>query len=91
MYSIHTPPAFRRVAKKFFKTHPDLWSRYKSIIELLRNDPNHPSLKLHLLNGKYKGLHAISLTSKFRITLIIKFDNKSIIFVDIEGHDEVYR
>jgi len=91
LYSIHTPPAFRRVAKKFFKTHPDLRSRFKSIIELLRNDPNHPSLKLHPLSGKYNGLHAINLTFKFRITLIIKFENKSIILVDIGGHDEVYR
>ena len=43
------------------------------------------------LGGKYNGLHAINLTFKFRITLIIKFENKSIILVDIGGHDEVYR
>jgi proteic killer suppression protein len=91
LYSIQSPPSFRRVAKKSFNSHPDLKSRFKSIIEILRLNPKHPSLKLHALTGKYKSLHAISLTYKFRITFIIKFDNRAIILIDIGSHDHVYR
>ncbi len=80
-----------RTAKKFFKIHPELKDRFQSIIEILRKDPKNTSLRIHRLGGKLKGLHAISLTYKYRITLIIRFTKKAIILVDIGSHDEVYR
>ncbi|MBC8215546.1 MAG: plasmid stabilization protein [Candidatus Marinimicrobia bacterium] len=91
MHSIQTPAAFRRNAKKFFKIHPELKNRFRSIIEILRKHPTNPSLKLYSLSGKKKGLHAISLTYEYRITLIIRFTEKAIILVDIGSHDDVYR
>ncbi|MBT3299049.1 MAG: plasmid stabilization protein [Candidatus Marinimicrobia bacterium] len=90
MYTIQTPPAFLRTAKKFFKFHPDLKERFHSIIEILHKHPTHSSLKLHSLSGKLKGLHGISLTYKYRITLMFKIENKTIILLDIGNHDEVY-
>jgi len=91
LYTIKTPPAFLRTAKKFFKIHPELKDRFQSIIEILRKDPKNTSLRIHPLGGRLKGLHAISLTYKYRITLIIRFTEKAIILVDIGSHDEVCR
>ncbi|MCH7762895.1 MAG: type II toxin-antitoxin system mRNA interferase toxin, RelE/StbE family [Candidatus Marinimicrobia bacterium] len=91
MYIIKTTPSFLRTAKKFFKRHPELRERFATIIELLRKNPTAPVLKIHALTGELKGLHAISLTYKYRITLIIRITEKTIILVDVGSHDEVYR
>ncbi len=91
LYTLITPPAFRRTAKKFFKSHPELRERFKSILDILIKDPTNPALKMHPLGGKLKGLHAIRLTYQYRITLILKITEKEIILVDIGSHDDVYR
>lgn len=89
MYTIQTPPSFLRTARKFFKRHPDLRERFASIVELLRKDPTAPALKIHPLHRELKGLHGVSLTYKYRITLIIRFTKKAIILIDIGSHDDV--
>jgi len=91
LYTIKTPPSFLRSANKFFNRHPELRERFIAIVELLQKDPVAPALKIHSLSGELKGLHAISLTYKYRITLIIRFTEKAIILLDIGHHDEVYR
>lgn len=91
MYTIKTTPSFLRTAKKFFKRHPELRERFAIIIELLRKDPTASALKIHPLSGELKGLHAISLTYKYRITFIIRFTEQAIVIVDIDSHDEVYK
>jgi len=83
LYTIKTASSFLRTAKKFFKRHPELKERFTAIIELLRKDPIAPALKIHPLSGELNGLHAIRLTYKYRITLIIRFTEKAIILVDI--------
>lgn len=91
MYTIVTPVSFLKTAKKFLNYHPELKDRFKNIIDLLQKNPNSPALKIHPLSGKLKGMQAVHLTYKYRITLIVKFTQKEIILLDIGNHNEVYR
>lgn len=91
MYNITVPQQFLRQARKFFKMHPDLKSRFAKVIDDLRNDPFQPNLALHPLSGKLDGCHAVSLTHSYRITLTLLITEKEVILLDIGSHDEVYR
>lgn len=53
---------------------------------IFKNNPLHPSLRLHGLKGKLTGLFSISLTMNFRIIFKRK-PNGDIIFVSIGKHD----
>ncbi|MDO8350327.1 MAG: type II toxin-antitoxin system mRNA interferase toxin, RelE/StbE family [Gallionella sp.] len=91
MYVIITPQQFLRLARKFFKQHPDLKPRFATLLVELQNDPYQPNLKLHALTGKLGGCYAISLTYSYRITLTLMVTEQEIILLDIGSHDEVYR
>ena len=54
---------------KIIKKHPDLLGQYEKTLKLLELNPSHPSLKLHELTGKLKGLHSVSINISYRITL----------------------
>jgi len=91
MYVIVTPEQFLRLARKFFKQHPDLRPRFGKLLTDLQNDPFQASLKLHALSGKLAGCYAVSLTYSYRITLTLMVMEQEIILLDIGSHDEVYR
>jgi addiction module RelE/StbE family toxin len=91
VYTIVTPEQFLRQARKFFRKHPDLKAKFAALIEDLQIDPFQPKLALHPLSGKLTGLHAVSLTYSYRITLTLMVTEKEIILLDIGSHDEVYR
>jgi mRNA-degrading endonuclease YafQ of YafQ-DinJ toxin-antitoxin module len=91
MYTIITPQQFLRQARKFFKKHPDLKSRFAAVVAELQNDPFQPGLALHPLGGKLAGCHAVSLTYSYRMTLTLLITEKEIILLDVGNHDEVYR
>lgn len=52
---------------------------------LLRQNPFHPSLRLHKLQGKLKGLWSISLDRKHRIVFKIMEDG-AMLFISIGVH-----
>ena len=91
MYVIVTPLQFLRLARKFFKKHPDLRTRFAELLENLQEDPFQPCLELHALSGKLAGCYAVSLTYSYRITLTLMVSEKEIILLDIGSHDDVYR
>lgn len=91
MYTIVTPEQFLRQARKFFRKHPELKSRFAAVVDALRADPFQTHLALHPLSGKLAGLHAVRLTYSYRITLTLLVADKEIILLDIGSHDEVYR
>lgn len=77
-------------SKKFIK---ELNKLPKGIIDLaikkekiFRNNPLHPSLRLHELHGKFKGIWSISLTQNFRI-IFERMPNGDILFISIGKHD----
>ena len=91
MYAIVTPLQFLRLARKFFKQHPDLKSRFARVLDDLQKDPFQPHLELHALSGKLAGCYAVSLTYSYRITLTLMVTEQEIILLDIGSHDDVYR
>ncbi len=82
--------SYNKKAKKFIKKHPDLLGQYKKTLKLLELNPYHPSLRLHELKGKLKGLHSVSINISYRITLELIITDKDIILVDVGSHEQVY-
>lgn len=91
MFTLVTTDYFLRRARKFFKKHPALQGRFAQVADDLAQDPFAPHLDYHHLGGKLKGIQAIRLTDRVRITLTIVITDKEIILLDIGSHDEVYR
>jgi addiction module RelE/StbE family toxin len=91
VFSVTTSEQFLRQARKFFKKHPDLKSRFATVFAALKEDPLQPGLGLHQLTGKLFGCHAVRLTYSYRITLTLLISAEEIILLDIGSHDEVYR
>lgn len=52
---------------------------------LFRNNPFHPSLRLHKLEGNLKGLWSISIDMKYRI-IFKPLENGVILFVSVGLH-----
>ena len=48
-----------------------------------------PSLRIHALQGNLKGLHSISITLSYGLTIEFLIDGKEIIPIDIGTHDQV--
>jgi mRNA-degrading endonuclease YafQ of YafQ-DinJ toxin-antitoxin module len=69
------------------KANPTKIIKYTKTIELLEQNPNHPSLRLHALKGKLKGYHSISIDMSDRIMLDLFFKDNLIILIDIGTHD----
>jgi len=51
MYRLIFPENYKKLEKKFFKKHPNLFDRYAKMLKLLQVNPFHPSLRLHKLNS----------------------------------------
>lgn len=91
IYTILYSEAYVKRAKKFLSKHPDLAKVYQKTLLLLEQNPHHPSLRLHALQGRLQGLFSISLNLQYRITLQLVIQNKKVILVDVGSHDAVYR
>lgn len=85
------PKSYTRRARAFIRKHPDLLGQYEKTLKLLELDPNHPSLRLHPLMGKLKGLHSVSINISYRITIELILLENEIVLVNIGSHDETYR
>lgn len=91
MYVLLTTGHFDRRVVKFTRAHPELKKPLAKVLKNLEADPFMLSLRLHPLSGELEGLHAVSLTYVYRITLTLRITKKEIILLDIGSHDEVYR
>lgn len=78
-------PSFLRMFKKLPK---DLQAEAKEKIEIFTKNPKDPSLKMHKLKGKLKGLFAFSINYSYRI--IFDIIDKEAVLLEIGDHD-VYR
>lgn len=90
LYNIVYSEKYHKLALRFFKKHPQLFSQYGKTIEMLELNPFHPSLRLHALKGQMKGFHSVSINISYRITLEFFIEGKQIIPLDIGTHDSVY-
>lgn len=91
MYALVTTHHFDRSIAKFSRAHPELRGQLAKILRDLESDPFQPYLRLHPLKGSLEGLHAVSLTQAYRVTLMLRTKKKEIILLDIGSHEEVYR
>lgn len=89
-YRIIYTKSYNKRAGKFIKKHPKLLGQYKKTLKLLEINPQHPSLRLHELKGKLKGLHSVSINISYRITLELIITENDIILIDVGPHDRVY-
>jgi mRNA-degrading endonuclease YafQ of YafQ-DinJ toxin-antitoxin module len=81
---------YNRRALRFLKRHPELKNPYAKTLALLELNPHHPSLRLHALAGRLKGLHSVSINLSYRITLELLLQDRQIIPINIGDHDAVY-
>lgn len=72
MFKLIFTESYFKKEKTFSRKHSELIDKYKNILKLLELNPNHPSLKLHKLQGKFKDKYTISLTYSYRINLIVR-------------------
>lgn len=90
-WTLTTTDFFDRRARKFLCKHPDLRPRFIATLSQLATDPFEPGLRLHPLVGKLQGVQAVSLTYRYRITMMLQITEQEILLLDIGSHDGVYR
>lgn len=84
------PAPYQKREKVFLRKHPDLRARYYKTLLLLEREPTHPSLRLHSLKGRLTGLHSVSISMRYRITLELELRDREIVLINIGSHDGVY-
>lgn len=77
---------FIKELKRLPKEIIDLAIKKEKIFKI---NPLHPSLRLHELHGKFKGIWSISLSGNYRI-IFERMENGDILFISIGKHD-VYK
>ena len=90
MYKIIFTDSYTKKVLKFIKKHKDLKDKYIKTLTILENDPYHPSLRLHKLEGKQREYFSISINMSYRVVIDFVIQNDEIIPIDIGSHDEVY-
>lgn len=86
---IYTDSYIKR-ARKFLGKHPEIHKQYRKTLELLELNPYHPSLRLHGLEGRLKGLSSVSINMSYRIVLEFEIKGEEIILINVGSHDHVY-
>lgn len=78
--------SFEKKVGKLLKKNPKLKLELIKQLSLFRDNPLHPSLKLHKLKGKRSTQYAVWILSDLR-ALCIK-NGEMFIFFDVVTHDE---
>lgn len=86
---VFTDQYIRRAAR-FLKRHPQQHEQYRKTLLLLEANPHHPSLRLHALGGRLKGLHSVSINLSYRITLEMLIREHQIVPINVGDHEAVY-
>ncbi len=89
-YRLIYTKSYNQRAQKFIKKHPELLKQYEKTLKLLEVNPFHPSLRLHELKGKLKGLYSVSINMSYRIVLNFLITEQDIILINIDSHEQVY-
>ena len=81
-------PSFVKAYKKLIKRNHRFSTKIKEQIELFKENPASPALKLHKLKGVLGESWSFSVTDDLRI--IISYCPDGAVLVDIGTHEEVY-
>ena len=71
---------------QFKKLDQELKSLTVKKIEIFKENPLHPSLRLHMLKGKLINLWAIAITLKHRL-IFKRLENGDILLISVGKHD----
>lgn len=89
-YTLIFTDQYNRRAARFLKRHPSVTAQYTKTLLLVQTNPHHPSLRLHALGGRLRGLHSISINVSYRITIELLIRDHQIIPINLGDHDSVY-
>ena len=89
VYQLVFTERYTRIAARFLKLHPEMANAYLKTLALLELNPQHPSLRLHALGGRLKGVHSVSINLSYRITLHLLLSEKDIVPLNVGDHDAV--
>ena len=89
-YTLIYPESYIKRARKFLRKHPEIHGQYRKTLELLELNPKHPSLRLHDLEGRLKGMSSVSINMSYRIVLEFEIKEKEIMLINVGNHDQVY-
>jgi mRNA-degrading endonuclease YafQ of YafQ-DinJ toxin-antitoxin module len=89
-YQLIYTDSYNKRAKKFLRKHPEIHNQYRKILQLLELNPFHPSLRLHGLEGRLKGLSSVSVNMSYRIVLELEIKKDEIVLINVGRHDYVY-
>src|SRR3989338_2425036 len=79
----------RKFVKKFEKLPPKLKERIKERRNLFLEDPAHPLLDNHALQGDRAGQWSINITGDWRAVYVFEKDDV-VVFIDIDTHSNLY-
>lgn len=88
-YTLVFTDQYNRRAARFLKRRPQMREQYRKTLLLLQANPQHPSLRLHALDGKLGGLHSVSIKLSYRITQELVIRDKQIVPINVRDHDAV--
>jgi len=88
MREVFPSPAFDRMVESFLKRNPAYEKKVAKVIDLLKKDCSHSSLKTHKLHGGLKDFYACSVGYDRRI--VFKFVDDTIILLTFGSHDQIY-
>ena len=94
MRSLIWSAAFVRAFKKAIRCRPELREKSEIVLQMLVDDPFHPTLRSHKLKGQLAGVWACTVDYDCRV--LFEFVNNSdseeddILLLTIGKHDEVY-
>ena len=89
-YQLVLTESYLKIALRFLRRHPELKQQYAKTLTLLEANPHHPSLRLHSLQGKHRGLHSVSINLSWRITIELLIKDKTVTPINVGDHDDVY-
>ena len=89
-YQLIYTDSYNKRAKKFLRKHPEIHNQYRKTLQLLELNPFHPSLRLHGLEGRLKGLSSVSINMSYRIVLELEIKEDEIVLINVGRHDYVY-
>ena len=82
---------FLRELRKYLRKHPERQALVRETLVALVADPYAPALRLHALQGRLQGLHAVRLSYSDRIILALLISEHQIVLLSLGSHDDVYR
>jgi len=89
-YTLVFTAQYQKREIRFLRAHPELKKQYLKALQILEINPFHPSLRLHPLQGKLKGLHSVSINLSYRITLELVIQVQEIVLLNVGDHQTVY-